>query len=284
MLERIPTLSHRALVAAATVRFEQVGIDSARLDAEVLLGYAAGYGRCGVLARAQDPVSVEVEARFDAAVDRRVRREPVAYIVGRKEFYSRDFIVSPAVLIPRPETELLVERTLARANAGARVIEVGTGSGCIAVTLAAENPTLRLTAIDLSADALSIAHGNARLHGVDDRIDFVLCDLVGGLACTPICDLVVSNPPYVAAEEFLAGELSYEPELALRAGSDGMRVVGRLLREAIVLLRAGGCTIVEIGAEQGAAARDAALAAGYRRASVELDLAGRSRCLVAERE
>ncbi len=268
------------LIGRASGSLEAAGVESARLDAEVLLAHAAGIDRSGLFARFPDEVPQPVCERFDQLVQRRVAREPVAYIVGEKEFYSLSFRVSRDVLIPRPETELLVDTVLKQAPRGGRVLDVGTGSGCIAIAVAANRADLRLTACDISADALSIAAENASRHGVVG-IRFVESDLFDGLDADDRYDVVVSNPPYVAEGETLAPELDREPAPALSAGPEGMDVIERLLPDALTRLNPGGGTIVEFGSDQETPVRRCAEAAGYGTIEIVHDLVGHPRVLRA---
>ncbi len=249
-------------------------LDEARLEAELLVAHALGLDRLGLFLQLDRPVTPEeVDAARDLLV-RRGRREPVAYIVGRREFYGRDFEVGPGVLVPRPETELLVD--LAREEAAARpagaplaVFDLGTGSGCIAITLALELEGAEVTAVDLSEEAVRRARANAERLGA--RIEVVAGDGLEVLGLRGPVDLVVSNPPYVTREErdSLAPEVrDHEPELALFApAGDPDHWVRRLVQSAPEALRPGGVLLVELGAEQGE--RALALA---REAGLEADL------------
>jgi len=265
-------------VRRGAVRLEAV-TDVPCLEAEVLLAYSTGLSRTALLAHSERPLSPEEAARYRALLDRRASGYPLPYLIGRVEFYGLDFVVSPAVLIPRPETETLVDLALARRPR--TVVDVGTGSGCIAVSLAVHLPRVRVWATDLSVAALRVAAENARRHGVARRVCFIQCDLVRPVA-GPV-DLVVANPPYVAEPEWTTLPLSvrlHEPRLALDGGSDGLAVVRRLLRTAPRVLRSGGALLIEIGAGQGDAA--AALARSFlpsAHVQVHSDLGGRDRVL-----
>ena len=271
-------------IGKAASLLSAAGVETARLDAEVLLAHAAGIERAGLFARLRDQIPQAIGARFDESIRRRARREPVAYVTGEKEFFSLSFHVTPDVLIPRPETELLVEEVLRRAPANARVLDVGTGSGCIAVALAVRRPDLRVTACDVSPAALAVAVENARRHGAEARIRFVASDLFGGFDAHDHWHVIVSNPPYVAADEDLAPELAWEPSAALRAGADGMAVIRRLLVEGVARLAEGGRLLVEIGATQEEIGRGAARQAGLTEVEVLTDLAGHPRLLIAARK
>lgn len=253
--------------------------ETARLEAEVLLAHVIGLTRTALLAHPERPLTADEEARYRDLLARRRAGVPLPYLTGRIEFFGLEFAVTPEVLIPRPETEALVERALAWAPQ--TVVDVGTGSGCVAVALAVRLPRVRIYATDLSRAALRVAVMNARRHGVADRIHFLQADLASPLK-GPV-DLVVSNPPYVAEEEWTslpASVREYEPRLALDGGPGGLRVIRRLLTDAARLLHRGGGLLVEIGAGQGPDA--AALArVAFPKAQVRIhpDLAGRDRIL-----
>jgi release factor glutamine methyltransferase len=262
------------------------GVDTPRLDAEVLLAHAARSTRSELYLRLRAPVPIEVATRFEALLQRRCGREPIAYITGEQEFWSLAFAVGPDVLVPRPETETVVEAVLAcvgGANAGAapRICDVGTGSGCLAVVLARELPAARLWATDSSVAALAVAHGNALRHGVADRISFHAGDLFADVSPSTPFDLVVSNPPYVAAGDVLPPEVCREPCEALRAGEDGLDVIRRLLVAAPARLCAGGWLVVEFGSGQDRRIIEAAVAGGWAEITLRSDLAGIPRVLIA---
>lgn len=274
-----------ALLNAAERTLAAVGIDTARLDAEVLLAETISTNRAGLYARLRDPISDAVRQRFEERVTRRAQREPLAYIVGRKEFYSLDFAVSPAVLIPRPETEHLIETTVGflRDHPSPRICDVGTGSGCIAVALAHALPTARVVAVDISTPALRLARGNAERHDVGDRIHFVAGDLLRPLGNAGGFAAIVSNPPYLRPHDGRSPELDWEPQSALTAGDDGLSAIRALVATAPAMLEKGGMLAVEIGAGQSADAVALARAAGLESVSVNPDLAGIPRVLVGYR-
>jgi release factor glutamine methyltransferase len=274
-----------SLLGAAAPRLAAAGIDSARLDAEVLLAHALGVARSGLYTRLRDVVPAAAAERFEALLARRVRREPVAYLIGMQEFWSLPFAVTPAVLIPRPETELLVELALDHLPAAAprAVLDVGTGSGCIAVAIAHERSGARITALDISRAALEVARRNAAAHGVAARISFAESDIFDGLAAGATFDLIVSNPPYLAPGDATSPELAFEPRDALMAGTDGLDVIRRLIAGAAARLCPGGRLVMEIGQGQAAAVVALAAAAGLVDARVVPDLAGIPRALVAQR-
>jgi release factor glutamine methyltransferase len=264
--------------------------DQARGDAAVLGRAALGWDSARWIVGLTDPIAPESSATLDAMIARRVGREPVAYILGEREFFGRPFAVSPDVLIPRPETEWLVEAALSaideRSSAGRppAVLDVGTGSGCIAVTIALERPAVLVTGTDVSAAALSAAAANARRHGVGDRVTWRHAPLAGGAAGT--VDVLVSNPPYVAEAD--RGSLppdvrDFEPATALFGGPDGLGVLRALVPAAALALRPGGWLLVEIGAGQADIVRR--LLTGTSLAWIEArpDLAGIPRVVIARR-
>ena len=280
------TLAER--VSEAGKRLAEAGIDApdAPFDAEVLTRHALGWDRATYLARRREPAPPGFEDRFGPLVARRCGREPVARITGRREFWGLDFQVTPAVLVPRPESELLVETALARlGDRAARwtVADVGTGSGCLAIALARELPRARVTATDICPEALAVARRNATRHGTAERVAFHRADLLEGLP-GPF-DLIVSNPPYIpdAVIGTLAPEVrDHEPAAALCGGPDGLDIVRRLAAAAASRLRAGGWLVMEIGAGQSAAAGDIGRGAGLRTVAAHADLQGIPRAVVMQ--
>lgn len=241
------------------------GADSPRLDAEVLLAHVRGCPRIALYTAFDQPVADAERTRFRELVKRRGEGEPVAYLVGTREFFSLPFAVTPDVLVPRPETEGLVVRALdlCKAAAAPRIVDVGTGSGAIVVALARHLPKATLLATDISSAALAVARSNAERHGVADRIEFVEGDLLSDPRAGGPWDVIVSNPPYVRDDEFAAlprDVREHEPRGALVAGPTGVELVTRLAAEAASRLVAGGWLLVEIGPTVAAAA-EAALAA-----------------------
>jgi release factor glutamine methyltransferase len=230
------------------------GSPSARLDAEVLLMRYLKTDRLQLLLHPERELSEEEIAEFNLWVERRRRDEPVAYILGEKEFWSLAFEVGPEVLIPRPETECLIEEALKRCSGGGgdlRIIDIGTGSGAIGVVLAMELPASRVVATDVSPGALEVARRNALRHGVAGRMDFVEGDLFASVAGD--FDLIVSNPPYIPDDVYPllpAGIRDFEPRGALTAGPDGTAFHRRIIREGAGRLAAGGRIFLEIGEGQ----------------------------------
>jgi release factor glutamine methyltransferase len=245
----------RELVAAARSNLERAGIASpeAALDAELLARHVLGWERATWVMRQHEEASPEFDDAFSDLVARRVRREPIAYIRARQEFFGREFLVTPAVLIPRPETELLIDEALLLLPAlgfsrSLTVIDIGTGSGCLAVTLALEYPKARYVATDSSEAALSVARANARQHGVVDKIEFVRGQYFAGL--NGPFNLVITNPPYVAEAERpeLAPEVAeYEPASALFGGQDGLRHIGEIIALTSAVIDDDGSLVIEIG-------------------------------------
>jgi len=293
------TTTFRDLLERAQASLRKAQVETPRLDAEVLLAACAGMERAKLYARFGNAVDEDTQARFQAALERRELREPVAYITGMREFWSLPFRVSRDVLIPRPETELLVETastllkgTSRRACASGLpypsprdcrplVCDVGTGSGCIAVAIAQEVPAASVTATDVSPVALSVARRNAEVNGVADRIAFVCGDLFEGLDSQLKFDVIVSNPPYVADDEHQPPENDWEPPCALSGGRDGLVVIRELLRAAPSQLRHDGWLLMEFGYNQAATVLDLAAAAGFETRKVCSDLAGMPRMLMA---
>jgi release factor glutamine methyltransferase len=277
-----------ALAWAAAI-LSAAGVESPRLAAEVLLAHVLQWRRSLLIANAHDPLRAETRAHYEELVRRHAGSEPLQYITGEREFYGLPIRVSPAVLIPRPETEILVEKgaELARAYGGeVRFADVGTGSGCIAIALAREAPGARGWATDLSRAALDLARDNARRLGVESRIAFVRCDLLGAFPVQPLFDLILSNPPYISGpemRELAAGVKDHEPAPALFGGESGIEVYRRLIPQAAARLLAGGRLLLEIGAGQAPEVRDLLQQHGLLPEQAAPDLQGIPRCLVARR-
>ena len=264
------------LLAAARPRLAATLFGASPREALLLLGHVLELSEAQVLARTEAEVPREADRRFSALLDRRLTGEPVAYLLGEKEFYGRTFQVDSRVLIPRPETEHLVEAALAAPlPPEPLLLDVGTGSGCLAVTLALEIPGAHVVAADLSPAALAVTAKNARRLGVADRVHPVALDLLAGLELSRF-DLVVSNPPYVDFSEApsLSPEVcNFEPHLALFSPGRGEAVLARLIREA-ARIRAGVRLALEIGLGQLEAVTEAAAGAGFEVSGVRNDLAG----------
>jgi len=319
--------SVREALRAGAEYLRKAGIDNARLDAEVLLCHVLGVEKAEFYLGFDVGLDATAEREFQKLLSRRAGREPVAYITGQKEFWSLDFVVTPAVLIPRPETELLVELALARATivppqpfvpphpslspvvggegkrkgagdsrSGAsahldykpplRILDVGTGSGAIAVSLAKELPQARIFAVDISAAAIEIARLNARRHAVEERVEFFFGDLFEPVANErERFDLVVANPPYICSGDMpgLAPEIrTWEPITALEGGADGILYYRRIIAAAGDYLKSGGSILLELGDAMGeAVARLFADAGGFEPAQVYRDYAGKERVIAA---
>lgn len=278
-----PATVHELLLAAQSrLRSGSAGIDRPRLDAEVLLAHALGRDRSHLLAHADTPVSSDVARRFTALIERRADGEPVAYLTGRREFWSLDFAVGSEVLVPRPETELVVERALALCPAGAAdIADLGTGSGAIALACAHERPGWRLVATDLSAVALACAQGNARRLHIDN------VQFLAGSWCEPLgarrFDLILSNPPYVAAGDPALRALRFEPCSALESGLHGLDALRTIISTAPPHLKPSGALVLEHGADQAGLVAEMLVAAGFAHVVCHADLAGRPRVTEARR-
>ena len=236
--------------------FSRKGIEQARANAEVLLAHVLGLERVQLYIHFDKPLNEPELAAFREAIRRRAAREPSQYITKRQEFWSLEFEVTPAVLIPRPETEVLVESALeALEGAPSLVLDIGTGSGAVAVVLVHEHPRVRAVAADICPRAVEVAKRNAERHGTLDRMQFVVSDLFSAFRDSePLFDLVVSNPPYIAESDFqlLPPEIArHEPSRALRGGGvEGLDVIRRIIGEAPAYLKPGGWMMLEIGIRQ----------------------------------
>lgn len=244
----------QALTRAAQ-ELDHAGVPEARREAGSLLEYVIAKDRTFLISHAEDLLSEEELKGFENAIERRAAGEPAQYITGTQDFFGRAFRVSADVLIPRPETELLVEAALEVMKPDSVICDVGTGSGCIAITLLCERRDARVVAIDISEAALNVARQNAREHSVQERIDFVLSDCFSALNEDVFeFGLIVSNPPYVAANALpgLQREVrDHEPLVALSPGEDGLSVIRRLLNDSPRFLNENGYLLMEIGFDQG---------------------------------
>jgi len=259
---------------------EDASVPGARLTAEVLLSHAIGCERVWLVAHSDEELREVWWIHYGRYLHERIRGKPTQYITGHQEFYGRDFRISPDVLIPRPETEHVVEAVLQRAHRSQRIIDIGTGSGAIAITLALELPT-RVFATDLSEAALRVAIANGKRLGA--VVDWMLCDLATPLA-TAAFDMVVSNPPYVpkrTASQLPREVRDFEPALALFGGEDGCDVYNRLIPEARRVLRPGGTLILELGSESAERVRQ--LLADWHELEIRPDLAGIPRVALARK-
>lgn len=277
------------LLTWTTDYLKRRGSESPRLDAEVMLAHVLDWRRVQLYTHFEEEVSQSSRNAFRELVRRRSEGTPVAYLVGRKEFYSLAFVVSPAVLIPRPESEFVVVEYLehTRHLAAPYTVDVGTGSGCLAIASAHHQPKGRFVAIDISEEALVIARRNAATLGVIERIDFRQGDTLDPVASEGPFDAIISNPPYIASEaiEHLeAGVRDHEPRTALDGGPAGLDMVGRLIEQSIRLLKPGGHLILEIGSDQEAPVRSLIEATvGFRLAPTVFDHAQHPRVIRATR-
>ena len=253
-----------------------------RLEAEILLSSVLDQPRAWLYAHGTDPVDPSDQQAFEQLITRRSAGEPVAYILGYREFYGRTFATSPAVLIPRPETELLVDLALQHLKMPSpKIVDVGTGSGCIALTLAAERPAWNITAVDQSPEALEVCSSNASALGLD-RIRIIQSDLLASLQSERF-DCIVSNPPYVAQDDphLCRGDLRFEPRLALSAGETGLDLIRRLIKQARMQLVQDGLLIIEHGYDQGKAIRQLMSDSGFVGVTTHQDLSNIDRVTIA---
>jgi release factor glutamine methyltransferase len=278
-------------IAGAREGLRRAGVpaDEADLDARLLAQFVLGGDAARLLTAGNNPTSPEFVTAYDALVERRLAREPLAYITGHKEFWNLRFAVSPAVLVPRPETEAIIEAALEYfpdARADAAIADVCTGSGCLAVALAFERAGARFVATDVSADALDVARQNAVRHHVADRVQFIRTDVLQQVDRE--FDLIVANPPYVPLSDRpgLQPEVrDHEPAVALFGGHDGLSIVRRLVAESPARLKPGGMLIFELGLGQADAVRALiSSAGGLTMIGLKDDLQGIPRVAVARRE
>jgi release factor glutamine methyltransferase len=265
------------ILAANTRRLSQAS-PSARLDARLLARHALGVGETWLIAHGRDELDAHHVAAIERLVERRAAGEPVAYILGEREFFGRTFRVTPDTLIPRPETEHVIEAALARLGdrSDARVLDIGTGSGCIAITLKLERPSWSVCAVDISERTLTVARSNGERLAAD--IEWLASDLFAAVAGRRF-DLIVSNPPYVAeGDAHLAqGDLRFEPTTALASGTDGLDALRAIVKSAPTHLEAGSWLIVEHGWDQGDALAGLLAEEGFRECFLLRDLAGQAR-------
>jgi release factor glutamine methyltransferase len=284
-LNRMLTL--RQIIIRSTEYLEKHSIETARLDSELLVAHALGLTRLQLYLQLERPLEEEeLECARQLLWQRAKKRIPVAYLLGKKEFYGLELLVNRKVLIPRPETELLVELVAKLAPQSTRAIEVGIGSGAISISLAKTLPELEIWATDLSGAALEVARNNCIRHQVEERIRLYKGDL-----CSPLkgeegsFQILVSNPPYIPEGELatLAPELGHEPGEALAGGSDGLAVIEPLIRQAFTFLQPGGLIALEIGTGQGQRVAKIAREAGFVDSACHRDYAGLERFFIAWR-
>jgi release factor glutamine methyltransferase len=277
----------RRLLAWTQEFLKKKGLDTPRLDSEILLAHSLGCPKIELYVRIDEEPPEPVRTAFREAIKKRAEGVPVAYLVGYREFYSLPFFVTPAVLIPRPETETLVMEALRllKPMAEPRVLDLCTGSGCVAVTIAKQHKTAKVVGTDISPEALAIATKNAERHSVTERVTLLQGDLTTPIAGQAF-DVVVSNPPYIAQSELPTldpGVRNFEPMSALDGGPDGLDFYRRLAAEVPVILNPGGAVLVEIGPTQEAAVRDL-FAAQLEPGKTFKDQAGRPRVVTARRK
>ncbi len=270
-----------AVKEAAQV-LEHAGVPVPRLTAEVLLCHVLEVGKSFLYAHPEQRLQSEQLQRLRAGVERRCRGEPTQYITGVQEFYGLDFMVAPGVLIPRPETEHLVEEALARARGAQTILDVGTGSGCLAVAIQKNLPAAKVIASELSRDALRIAAENARC--LQSPVEFVRADLIEAFSAASF-DMVVCNPPYVPLADLpgLQRELRSEPSLALFGGEDGLQVYQRFTSTVARILKPGGWLLLELGYRTRQAVEALLMGGDWREPAVKADLAGIDRVLSVQR-
>ena len=274
-----------AALRRAVKTLEANDVGSPRMNAETLLMFVLGCDRAYLYAHPERKLTSDEENRYNATITERATGKPSQYIIGHQEFWGLDFIVTPAVLIPRPETEHVVETVLelARSHNFGRAADIGTGSGCIAIALAGELPRARFSAVDISPAALELARANAARHEVGERIEFRESDLLGALPKNAF-DLVVSNPPYVGESErdkVQKQVRDFEPKVAVFSGEQGMDIYRRLIPQAREALVPGGWLVMEMGYSVEAAVRE--LLAGWDNVRVTHDLQGIPRVIAAQK-
>lgn len=279
-------------IASAAARLAAHGIENSRLDAEVLLGHVLDRDRAWLVAHYPDELDIQAGRSYDQVLDRRSAREPLQYIIGTQEFWGLLFSVTPDVLIPRPETELVVESSIQAlgGNDSPLIVDLCTGSGCIAVSLAKGLPGARVFALDRSEAALAVARENARRNGVADSVRFLAGDLFAPLDELDLSgrvDLITANPPYISTGERSALQpevRDFEPEMALIAGPRGTEIAERIIAASPEYLRTGGSLVMEMGMGQATGLRNIVNNAGsYAAVEILKDLTGIDRVVVAKR-
>jgi release factor glutamine methyltransferase len=281
--------SIKRVLAWATDDFKRRGNQSARLDAELLLGEALGFDRIQLIVQAERPLAEGELGRYRELIKRRRVGEPIAYILGRREFFALPMVVDRRVLIPRPDTEILVESalraTLAQHLYG-RMLDLCTGSGCVAIAFAKARPTWRVTAVDVSPDAANVARENVRRAGVVHNLAVLEGDLFAPLAADARFELITANPPYIPSGDIagLAADVrDFEPRLALDGGADGLDITRRIIAEAARYLSPGGLLALEGGFDQAPAVAELLAGAGYTDVTRAKDLAGIERVVTGRR-
>ncbi len=281
--------SIKRVLAWATDDFRRRGNKSARLDAELLLGEALGFDRIKLIVEAERPLAEGELGRYRALIKRRRNGEPIAYILGRREFFALPFRVDRRVLIPRPDTEVLVETALNGTHARhlyGRMLDLCTGSGCVAIAFAKDRPTWRVTAVDLSPEAAALARENARRAGVVHNVGVLEGDLFAPLPDGAKFELIAANPPYIPSGDIAGLDVDvreFEPRLALDGGEDGLTIIGRLLEQAPRYLVPGGLIALEVGFDQAPAVAALFEQAGFADVARAKDLAGIERVVSGRR-
>lgn len=275
------------VLKSASARLEAGGIDSPRLDAEILLAHVLGWRRLSLYVDAEKVLSLESILRFNELINRRLKKIPVAYLTGSKEFFGLKFAINEKVLIPRPDTEILTEfvgEFLRSLGGEVTFADLGTGSGAIAVSILKFVPTVRAVAVDVSQDALDVAKFNAEKFHVDDRAEFFCGDLFAPLD-GKIFNAVVSNPPYIPTGELetLQAEVQTEPKLALDGGADGLNFYRRIITDAPKFLVAGGLLAVEVGINQAVAVKNLFERENFVGVEILKDLAGLERVVAGRK-
>lgn len=277
--------STRQFIETWRERFNNEAIDDARLNAELLLAHVLSVPRGELAMRLDDDLPRDVESQAEALCSRRLKREPVDYIIGHREFFGREFYVEPGVLIPRPETELIIELVRKQCpGVSGWAADIGCGSGALAVTLALEFPSLKILATDISPTPLKVTRRNAEKHGVASRVFCVRMDGLSATRPVPTFDLIVSNPPYVSPADYpeLQPEVrDHEPEEALLGGREGLAVAEHVLSHVAQRLKPGAYVFLEHGMEQGSALVATAANLSLRNPHTVSDYAGLDRILVA---
>ena len=281
--------SIKRVLTWATDDFKRRGNKSARLDAELLLGEALGLDRIKLIVQAERPLSDDELSRYRELIKRRRASEPIAYILGRREFFALPLLVDRRVLIPRPDTEVLVETALSgtrERHLYGRMLDLCTGSGCVAIAFAKERPTWRITAVDVSPDAACVARENVRRAGVAHQLAVLEGDLFAPLPEAARFELITANPPYIPSADIAtldADVRDFEPRLALDGGADGLVITRRLVREASRYLEPGGLLALEGGFDQAPAVAALLAEHGFEEITLRKDLAGIERVVSGRR-
>jgi release factor glutamine methyltransferase len=281
--------SIKRVLAWATDDFKRRGNQSARLDAELLLGEALGFDRIKLIVEAERPLADDELSRYRALIKRRRVGEPMAYILGRREFFALPFVVDRRVLIPRPDTEILVETALngtRERHLYGRMLDLCTGSGCVAIAFAKARPTWRVTAVDVSPEAASVARENTQRAGVVHNLSILEGDLFAPLPPGSEFELITANPPYIPSADIAgldADVRDFEPRLALDGGADGLHVTRRLVSEALRYLSPGGLLALEGGFDQAPAVAKLLAENGFAEIMRSKDLAGIERVVSGRR-